>query len=238
MLYMRNILILCILATIPAYAQTTSYTQGVKLYANIATTPFRNFLFYKHLGYSHKTTVRNYLTPSISYTWQNRKRNYHEIEWHQLDMRKEKHETEYINPITGERSYQQTRSFTTTTIALRYEYIFNLSKKKNRTFMPSVGIAAMPAYHRNSSTPYTGSDYPTSQAYIGIRHFVIPRIHIAVTNRLMVDINIPISVVDAGVISNKILNPTLPNHAQKYSVADFTLFPAYHTARIGVMLKI
>ncbi len=233
---MRNttLIILFILLHSCLYAQN----RTVKAYINGTVSPFSgSYNYNNYLGYNQRMQLRDYVFPSFAYQWSNKKKNYHEIELNRINISEDDNQVEFINPATGVKEYMRTQKVVTTIIAARYEYIINLAKKKKWLVQPGIGFGAMPYYSRYNSIPYVSSSYPISTTTAGIRHTIIPRINIALSNNLLLDVNIPLTVLDMGYSYQRIMNPTLPGRAQKYGIVDIGI-PKYYTARIGLGLKI
>lgn len=228
------VLLICITSNV--HAQTKNI-ETVKVYLNGAGSTFKSFNFDIYNGKNQRNRIYDYLYPSFAYQWNNKRNNAHEIELSRCNIRTEDKQLEQRDP-NGIRHYIQGQQTTTTTIAFRYEYILNFGKKKKWAIQPSIGFAAMPYYHHFYSVPYVTIDYPTSSTNIGIRHAVIPRINVSLSKKLLLDINVPISVIDIGYNRNIIRNPTLPARAQEYGIVDVEVFPKYFTARISLGLKI
>ncbi len=229
---MRYILAIAVLAnSLSVHAQKYS----VKLYANLTTakftTPFTNTFY----GLNYRNSYREMISPSVAFTVQNKRKNYHEFEWSRLQFDREDKQQQISLADTN--YYQNMQRISTVSVAVRYEYIVNLVKNRKYILQPSLGFAAMPYYNRYSATPYLSSDYPTAQTVAGIKHFIVPRVNVSLSRRLYADVNVPVCVLDIGTMKQRISDPRLSAVAQKYSIIDASAFN-YYTARVGLGLRL
>lgn len=180
----------------------------------------------------------NYIQPAAAVSKQTKRGNYHQLELSTLSFKVWEHsgETGY-NPSTGY-TYRTQYKVKTADVAIRYEFIIPFVKRNDARVIPSLGFGAMPWYSSYKFAPYTTADYPLTTSAIGLRYFVTPRVQVALSKRVFLDANIPICVMNMGTTKQNIQNPTLPVNAQKYSVFDFDVMPKYHTARLGLGVKI
>jgi hypothetical protein len=128
--------------------------------------------------------------------------------------------------------------FTTTALSVRYEYILNFNKSKERKLVPSLGFGANLYFNENTYEPRISSSFPSSQDYLGAKVFVIPRITYYLKSKLFFDINFPLCFFDTYYLSEKENNPAIQPSERKTSSYNFQLFPTVFSTRLGIGLKL
>ncbi|MBS1774346.1 MAG: hypothetical protein JST82_15930 [Bacteroidetes bacterium] len=234
---MKNLLIAIILLCSLTDTKAQSESLISKMYINGYASSFKPFNYYTYMGFNTRSNIRDYISPSFGLSFSRKGKNYHEIELSRFDISKQDIKIETYD-YNGNKYYQPVQMLTNTFIALRYEYILGFIKKKNAILKPQLGFSAMPYYYRNKSTPYLSYDYPVAQTYVGIQCAIVPRINISLSSKLLLDINIPLPLLETNIAKQNIANPKLPAQSQKYSIVDVMVFPRYFTARVGLGLKI
>lgn len=234
---MKNILLASVLLiTMQAQAQN-KHPFSVKGYMNISPTHFVAPINENFPNYHQETTWSNFAFPSIAFNVQNKSGNYHEFEINKFSIAQEDKKYEFFDSL-GRTYLVDGYKQTTTNIALRYEHILSLFKKKKFIVKPSVGLGVMPYYSRVSMVPYTTAGYPALQTYIGINAFVVPRININFSPRVYMDLNMPVCIADFGVRNAHFINPATPLPNQQYNVVNAAFFPAYLSFRLGMGFRI
>lgn len=240
----RIILILLILSyTCTSHAQHTEQAKEnhhpyhIKLYNLVSVSPTYPKANRGNTSYTEISSYRIW-NPSLAAGYTNKKGNTHEFELTNIGINAQDNRSTvyYSNQnitavTTGNKIYE-------TNIVLRYEYILNLLKKSNSRVHPSLGFAASPYYTRYNLIPYVTSTFPTKDTYIGMRAFIVPRVSYDITKRLFIDLNIPLCLTDFNYNIYKERNPTKSMSEQEISTANFSMLPAYFSARLGVGLKI
>lgn len=232
--------ILLAVYTCGAYAQTEvvekptipNYKQAVKAYVSGLFTPNHNKYNWRPIAVPF-----DYVHPSAAVMIQTKRGNYHELELSQLSFGRTEESTG-IKDTNSAYKYRTDYRLYHTAIALRYEYIIMLNKRKEARFATSIGWSAMPYFERLSVMPYITSFYPMMTMNLGVRSFIVPRLIVNVSERVFLDANLPLCVLDMGTTSQNIQNPTLPAAAQKYSVWNLELMPGYFSARLGLGVKL
>lgn len=237
---MKAILFIVFLACIiSANAQTVDgYKHAFKVYATGSILDYNNTHYINVFSNKIQNRVRDYVQPSFAITSRTKKGNYHEAELSRLDFSQTENSAIFTDPSTGVQAYRYLEKIRTIQIAVRYEYIIVLNKKKNAWLVPTIGFAAMPYFTRYSLLPYYTANYPMTTASIGVRSMIVPRVNVNLSKKILLDVNVPICIFDGGHNWQHIQNPTLPVRAQKYSVADFQALPGFYSARLGLGWKI
>ncbi len=126
----------------------------------------------------------------------------------------------------------------TNAIGLRFEWNFPVFHLENNDFNAYLGISTDPSVYFQKTESFSSAAFPTQIFDISNTFTCIPRLTYAVSNRLFIDLNIPISFFTFGVNYNYQDNPTLHNYAR--STTNLTAY--YPTniwaLRIGIGYKI
>jgi hypothetical protein len=214
---------------------THKCNHAVKLYATGRFNPYSDVYIKHRENYAIQTSVSDYIQPSVAVSFRNKSNNYHELELSRVSVR-----STSVNPViqTSQGSFPLGYRLNTTHIAMRYEFIMPFIKRKQALFVPAVGATVMPYYSRYSLQPYSPADVPVTSSALGAQTFIIPRLQVNISKRVFIDANIPVCITDFGTKRNNKQDPTLPSHAQQYSVADVRFLPEFYTARLGVGIKL
>jgi hypothetical protein len=127
---------------------------------------------------------------------------------------------------------------TTTLISLRYEYIVNFNKSKDKKLVPSIGFSINPYFKWNKFSPVISTSFPTSQSFFGARTFITPRLTYCIKPKFFIDINVPLCLSDIYYLNDKKDNPAVPVNQRTITSYDFELFPKIFSGRLGVGLKL
>ena len=225
------------------YTQNTNldYKYALKVY-NLTTfeehTRSRRLSDTASYRLQYTSTVLQILHPTIAIQWKTSKNNFHEIELTSLMLGKLGAKTEIINDTTNIGKILNGNDLITTAISIRYEYILNFSKSKDRKLVPSLGFGVNSYYRQNNYTPKISSSFPTSEKYLGIRTFINPRLTYYLTSNFFIDVNIPICFFDSYFLTDKEDNPTIPVQERTINSFNYNQFPKIFSGRIGVGLKL
>jgi hypothetical protein len=178
------------------------------------------------------------LHPTLAFQWMNLRKNLHEIELTGLKWDKHGTKTEILNDTTHFGQITSITDVRTTLISLRYEYILNFIKRKDKKFVPSIGFGFNPYYEQNNYSPGVYSLFPVSEKYIGLRAFVTPRLTCYLSSKFFMDVNIPICIIAAYYLIDKEDNPNKPLNSRTQNIFDFREMPKMLSGRIGVGMKI
>ena len=231
---MKNyiLLIAFLLFVLSGRTQNTSldYKKAIKIY-NLTT-------YEENVRYSGGSTSYSFqiLQPTVAFQWKSNKGNFHEVELTNLTLNKTPTESVIVKDTSGN---VQTRhdDLISSVISLRYEYILNFNKSKDKKFVPSLGFAMGPYFKQNSYQP-TPTSFRTHERFIGVRAFIIPRIAYYLSSKIFFDINFPISIFDNYYITSRTENLAIPVNQQTITNYDFTVFPKIFNVRLGIGLKI
>ena len=186
----------------------------------------------------YTTTNFQILHPTIAFQWKTKKNNFHEIELTSFIIDKAVTKTEIKNATSTNAYLISGNDITTTSIAMRYEYILNFNKSKDRKLVPSIGFSVNPYFRQNSFSPVISSSFPTSESYFGARMFVAPRLTYYLTSRFFMDLNIPLCFLDSYSLIEKREDPRIPESERTVKTYNFQLFPKIFSGRIGIGLKL
>jgi len=188
--------------------------------------------------YEYTSTNLQMAHPTIAIQRKTKKNNFHEIELTNLMISKSGTLTEIKNDTTGITFFVGGDEITTTYISMRYEFILNFNKAKNKKLVPSIGFGINPYFRQFIYTPKLSSSFGTSESYCGVKTFVTPRLTYYLTEKLFFDINIPVCFFDTYYLIERSYNPTIPADERKIKTFDYKQFPKTLSGRIGIGLKI
>lgn len=242
---MKKLLIPVLLMTISstALSQNThlNFKHGLKLY-NLSSYEGRswqkrppnssgNYYFY------HESIYR-LLQPTIAFQWNPGKGNFHELSLEDLKYEIASNWTELRNdslniqtPLNGER-------VTETAIALRYEYILVLNKKKECRLVPSIGFGVSPYYRSYKVQPMIASFFPMSEKIMGLRTFITPRLNYFIGSRFFLDLNVPLCFTEAVFVSEREEDPSIPQEEREVSTLGMKMFSNILAVRLGIGIKL
>lgn len=227
----------------PSWAQNEqlNYKYAFKLY-NLSTLEITTNTQWlnnsKTERYENSNTSLSILNPTLAFQWKTRNSNFHEIELTNIQLDQTNRETNYIIDSLNSSQTLFGTKITTNSLMLRYEYTFVFNKKSNSRFVPSLGFGGAPSYIISKATPITSNTFSTTISNIGLRGFVTPRITYYFSSKFFLDLNIPICLFDAQYGINRVENPAFTQSQQTSSQFDFSSFPNYLSARIGIGFKI
>ncbi|MDQ3048793.1 MAG: hypothetical protein M3R27_14680, partial [Bacteroidota bacterium] len=185
-----------IIISLNVMAQNTSldYKHAIKVYNLSSFDEFRRSERVNDSSseyYSYTTTNLRILHPSVAFQWKTSKNNFHEIELTDLALNKAGSITSLKNDTSNTSYMLSGDDVTTTSIALRYEYILTLRKSKESKLVPSVGFALGIFYQQNKYDPKISSSFPSKETIFGTRMYVTPRLCYYLNSRIFLDLNIP-----------------------------------------------
>jgi hypothetical protein len=180
--------------------------------------------------------------PTIAVQWNTQKGNAHEIELTSLTTTKKERIREdpgpiWVGPWGGPNSVFQDEHFNH--FALRYEYIVSWIKKEDMRLKPTVGVGAMPFFMRSLSTPHWKALPITQETFVGLLAFVTPRVSYDITEKIGLDLNIPIAIINAYYF-DQITTYEWPEGGfhKVLPKSDVVFFPKYYSLRLGFTMKI
>jgi hypothetical protein len=226
-----------------AHAQNPNlnYKTALKLY-NISTYEAQTKLVPNSnssaISYVNTSTALQYLQPSIAFQWHAKNNNFHELELTKLQLGKEIYNTKLVNDSTNATISTGGGELVTTSIALRYEYIFHFIKTRQIKLVPSLGLGGNPYFRQTTYQQIVSNDFKSTYSKTGFKAFVTPRVNYFITNKFFLDVNMPICIFDAVATSDYVGNPVLPLANRTKNSFEFGPFPKYISARIGLGIKI
>lgn len=190
---------------------------------------------------SYQQTTHTALTvfhPTVAYQWKTDKNNFHEVELTGLMLANKRSQTVLKNDSSNIDPTIGGMKTLTAELSLRYEYILTFSKMKESKLVPSVGFALNPFYRQSSNTPVLSNMFPSSEKQFGIRAFITPRITYFMTQKIFLDLNIPLCFSEFNYTALRQANPLIPADYRTTSTLNFYQFPKFVSARIGIGIKI
>lgn len=177
-----------------------------------------------------------YFTPAVVLSGTNG--HFHEFELSELAINRTDEKVTYVygadsasQIVSGERTIDLG-------LTLRYTYNLNLLKDKpDARFRPVIGFSVGPYISRSSMKPYVSLSYPTNETRIGISMGIIPGIQYNINHNWYLEFNVPVSVVDLEIHSEKIDNPVMAAEHRKNSTFKIQEFPAQVHLRLGAGLR-
>jgi hypothetical protein len=215
------------------------YKHALKVY-NLSTFDDYNKTNEDTFGLKSTTiSLTQILHPTIAFQWKTKKNNFQEIELTNFTFNVAGTKTELINMYTGKAQLQSNScNLTQTYISLRYEYIKNFNKSKDKKLVPSLGLSLSPYFKRNMIKPLKSDEYMTGDQILGCRGFIIPRLNYYISPKLFIDFDIPLCIFDFYYITEVNKNPSLSLLEQRHSSSNSKVTPGIFSARIGIGLKI
>ncbi len=119
-------------------------------------------------------------------------------------------------------------------LGLRLERSFPLLSNKNNRFQPVVGLSCDPSVFYQSTTPFTSAAFPTRVFELSNTVAFIPRLTYAVSNRFLIDLNVPISLVKFAFDYRYDSDPRLPTFARETTGFSATLLSKMWAIRLGL----
>lgn len=237
--FITGALLIVVAMTAPAQNSNLEYNSALKLY-NL--TAFEEHVQSRRLNgadsFSFVNTTLQILGPTIAFQWKNNKNNFHEIELTNMMLGKTGTNTGIVNNAANTGQAISGTDVTTTALSVRYEYILNFNKSKDRRLVPGIGFGANPYFRKNSYVPKVSSSFPTSEMSYGMRGFLTPRISWFATSKLFFDVNIPICLFDTFYLIDNVDAPTLPERDRTVTSFNSLQFPRIFSGRLGVGLKL
>ena len=183
----KIILLLCLVLVFKlSWTQNSNleYKYAVKVY-NL--TSYEEYS--KSTNYLNQTkTSIQILHPTIAFQWNNNKKNANEVELTYFKLAKFMTNSEAQDTINSG-NHNTEDDVISTMISVRYEYILNFNKSKDRKFVPSLGFGINPYYSQTSYNPTIATKFKHSELYLGTKLFLIPRLSYFIGSKSLVYIN-------------------------------------------------
>lgn len=116
---------------------------------------------------------------------------------------------------------------------IRYEYGLNLIKI-NKKHQLSIATSVEPYIWFDKSIPRTSENFPNRLTTVGSKFHLTPRATFSLSERLFLDVNMPIEIMDVYRLSNYTENPILTEEQRRYSDTRSDFFDSVFQFRIGL----
>jgi len=160
--------------------------------------------------------------------------NFQEIELSRLTINHEldQSQNEILQTLEGDISNDYN-------LYMRYEYNYNILKKSKK-YHPYIGASAQPGIGYLRTTPLISNLYKTDLFKTNLLIQVVPRLIIDLSDRFILDINLPIPLASIYWSVLNVDNPNLPIEERKTSSAglDIIKFRDNFQFRIGLGIKL
>lgn len=230
-----SLLLLLVLVLKLGWTQNSNldYNYAIKIY-NL--TSYEEYT--ESTSYINETrTSLQILHPTIAFQWNNNKRNSNEVELTSFKLGKLETKSETQDTIKGG-NYNLDYDKFSTMISVRYEYILNFNKSKDRKIVPSLGFGINPYYTQTNYEPKSATKYKHSEMDTGLKLFLIPRLSYYIGSKIFIEINIPICISDVYYSVDKNENPIYQLEEGTNSTFNLDIFPMVFSGRIGIGIKI
>jgi hypothetical protein len=214
----------------PTHTQS-EYRYAVKLYNTVSRQEYPAISLNPNLTLGRTET--KFLSPSVAFTWKTKKGNYREIELSSLQLGKERQDM-----WTNSSGLVESVIINNSDIKARYEHILVFAKSKAWKLKPMLGIGAEPffQYQRISYISTAVVARPFTTQTFGARLYASPRINWDLSQRLLLDVNIPICVAEINSQSRSDFDNF--GVTRKTSVFNFEAAPVRFSARVGLGLRL
>ncbi len=140
-------------------------------------------------------------------------------------------------PVSSPNITVSARGATSFSLAVgsRFEWAWRMLESEKSKFY--VGISANPIFSYNKSVPYTTSSFPFYKFALTTNISIVPRWCWHLTDRLLLDVNVPLTFLQGEATYAYTANPVLPTFARTTNevLANFVFKPQF---RIGFGVKI
>ncbi len=201
-------------------AQETSRPMAVKLYSNFSFGTSESSTSSTY-SYTTKSSEFGHFSPAISLY--SLKGNFQEVEISRIQLKNYKTEEKYTDSNGMTQKLSGGYESYSTYISLRYEYSWQLFKKRVDTKIQSyIGLSASPYLGLMSMEWKSASMYPTRNNVVGSTIAIVPRAVFNFSEKFFMDVNTPLNIVDFSREGSKVSNPALPIEQQKSVKTNFS----------------
>lgn len=220
-----------LLASLLILVSICSFSQkvGIKVYQN--TDFFETVYNESRTNLQTSSEQVNFNRFTIALDFHTKNNFLHEVEFFIPEISKSLDDVQY--PMNYEFRKDDTFDGEATTYSLRYEFSKKLTNESNR-FGFSFGAAINPYYVHLEYIPNVETTYYWSTRLYGFAVNLVPRINYKISNRLNIDLNVPLKVYDLRFEENKVNNPAIPIRQQETNDVDHIFFESAYTIRLGV----
>lgn len=206
------------------YGQTS---KGIKIYTNYFSDSYS-------INHTQGTQITredrdfNSLgSMSVGYIWQKNDRK-----WSELEFGWAFDQSEYTIG-SNNRLITAGEKMNTTMLSSRYEWQYQLLGNESVSF--NLGAGTQLYWLNNSYTPMISAFFPYYSSKVSLRFAAVPRV-LFHFERFALDINLPITLAQAGFTLTRVENPVLRPEERSNNGFDFELFAPkdWIQARIGI----
>lgn len=204
---------------------------GITIYQN---TDFFNTSFTYYGPNRTETEQRsnfNRLSVAIDFPYQ---KFVHEIEVFVPEFSKELDRIQYPFNYSFRSDTDWEQSFSS--FAFRYEIVKQITKK-NGPLLVSFGIAINPSYTITKSIRKGGFVFPATDKIFAASLNFIPRLTYVLSERIHINLNVPIKTYDFQYFHQYVENPNVPIDDQKDSNTEHVFFEDVFTIRFGLTYR-
>jgi hypothetical protein len=203
--------------------ETPQYKHALKGYLTITEVNTTN-IFTDSIRQRTTNLSKTALLPSVSWVKFRKNGQFREMGITQFNVLHESTETEnklfqvrdsFGNIIPGTISFLGRGTATwSAQLGLQFEWNFPIYYRETRNFACFVGVSTAPTLYFEKITSFSSASFPSRAFELSNTLSIIPRMTYAVSNRLFVDINIPISFTTFDVNYYHVDSPILPTYAR------------------------
>ncbi len=200
-----------------------------KVYQN---TDYFNVSYYNsQTNSTRNSNVLNFTRISLAFVINTSKNLTHEIEFLIPELSKSIYKVKL--PLDYSFKEDDRMKSTISTYSFRYELskaLFNRSKK----MVFNLGLGVNPYYTKTEYEPTVANVYYSFVQLYGASVNVIPRINFNITDKIVLDLNIPLKLYDLQNKETHVNNPSLPIRQQSSSEVTDVFFEQAYTIRLGM----
>lgn len=227
---------LCLVVTGQAQ-DTVPKLKILKIYSNLSSSNFRT-------TNGNDTIITEDINSSFFFggfspalSIQNTNGNFHEFELAKLRLASQRAESIFNNVVNNEADSVSLEEISNFEIGFRYEASWTLKKDEGK-FQPYIGLANLLHFKSLNVRPNTSASFPTRDRILENSVAVIPRAQFKLSKKLILDINIPITLLKFSYSRNKTENIFLSPEERVEHISDLTFLPGSFCLRIGIGFKL
>lgn len=171
------------------------YSTGLTVYAHIMQEDREREFFNLTNGQimDKREAIRRlqvgHFSPALSIFHSNQHLSEIELAFLRFDKEDVVRVTELSGPFPG-----TTRTFS---LGVRYAYNFNLQRGRKSPIQPHFGLSVLPYVHTIQTNPEIKALYTSTQTDLGVLGQIISRLIIRLSDYIYLDLNAPVSILDA-----------------------------------------
>jgi len=240
---MKNyiLILLALFLTHSALTQNKNldYKYSVKIYNLSSYSEETNFRVKSGFQrYDNKYVNFILLNPTIAFQWKSKKKNFKEIELTNFVFGKHTTINQIKNNSTNVNQTTYDVDQKITNVSIRYEYLLTFNKNKDYKTVFSLGFGINPYFKGDKYLPKISSEYPSTFNDYGLNLFIIPRFSYHLTSKIIIELNVPICLVNSFFEYAFIDNPYLTYKQRKSYTLDIEELPINYSFRLGIGIKL